>query len=217
MLFFQSLLSLALAQLAVAQYGAPDPSQSSSAAGPAPSAPADTAGHHNIDVFPNGTYVFHPANITANVGDLVTFYFPNSGAISHSVTQSSFANPCTHLAANGSDPAGFDSSLLTSTTFTLNITSTNPIWFHCKQVLHCGMGMVGSINAPLTGNNTHANYVANAMAIGNNEVTETDTGTPVLTGVNAVPVGPPGSSDAMRVAAKGGLYFAVVAVLMSLI
>lgn len=217
-MFFQGLLTLGLAQLAIAQYGDPPPSQSSSSAAPAPSAPADTTGHHNVNVFPNGQYRFDPANFTAQVGDLVTFYFP-SGDFAHSVTQSSFAKPCTHLEASGNNPAGFDSSLQLATTFTINITSTDPIWFHCKQVLHCGMGMVGSINAPTTGNNTHEAFVAAAIAIGGSETTETD-GSPVLSGVNAVPLGPPGSSStsgAVKVAAKGGLYLIAAGALMYLI
>ncbi|KAF9452227.1 hypothetical protein P691DRAFT_615381, partial [Macrolepiota fuliginosa MF-IS2] len=154
----------------------------------APSAPPSTPGHVNIDVTVGQTFIFSPANVTANVGDLVTFFFPG-GNLPHSVTQSSFANPCTYLAANGSNPAGFDSGLQLAKTFTINITNTNPIWFHCKQILHCGMGMVGSINAPLNGTNTHAAFVAAAQAIGGSE--ETDSGSPILTGAGAVATGPP--------------------------
>lgn len=33
------------------------------------------------------------------------------GAFPHSVTQGSFANPCVYLAAEGGNPAGFDSGL----------------------------------------------------------------------------------------------------------
>jgi hypothetical protein len=51
----------------------------------------------------------------------VTFFFPNSG-IAHSVTQSSFANPCTYLAANGSVSAGFDSGLTQGDQFSITIT-----------------------------------------------------------------------------------------------
>jgi hypothetical protein len=159
----------------------------------------------------------------------VTFYFPkyllltlisnsriftlcNSFGLTHSVTQSSFGTPCTYLAANttSNTPAGFDSGLQSSATFTINITDTSrehyplysffllktlyrslAIWFFCKQasqimylffgsenllnyryfeqVMHCGIGMVGSINAPATGN-TYAAYLAAAKAIGSNEL-----------------------------------------------
>jgi plastocyanin len=113
-----------------------------------------------IDVAFDSTFTFHPANITAPNGTIVTFFFPKyvyvsvslgpgsqisfSAGISHSVTQSSFGAPCTYLAANGSKPGGFDSGLTAGTQFSINITNdAAPIWFHCKQVLHCGMGMVG--------------------------------------------------------------------------
>lgn len=51
---------------------------SSAAAASVPSAPADTSGHVNIDVAFNNGFVFHPANVTAPNGTLVTFYFPKS-------------------------------------------------------------------------------------------------------------------------------------------
>jgi hypothetical protein len=127
---------------------------------------------------------------------LVTFYFPST-SLEHSVTQSSFAAPCTYLNATGSTPGGFDSGLTTGTQFTINITNdANPIWFHCKQVMHCGMGMVGSINAPSTGNSFTA-FKAAALAIGGKEVTETDNGA-VTGGVNAIATAGPatGSSSA---------------------
>ena len=45
------------------------------------------------------------------------------------------------------------------------------IWFHCKQVTHCGLGMVGSINAPSSGQYTFQAFQAAAKAIGSNEKT----------------------------------------------
>lgn len=180
--------TLLLSSLASAQiYGGGPPAattSSASAAAAVPSAPANTAGQVNIDVAFNNNFVFHPANVSAANGTLVTFFFPNNG-LTHSVTQSSFADPCTFLAANGSSPGGFDSGLTAGTQFTINITdSTQPIWFHCKQITHCGMGMVGSINAPNTGN-TFDSFQAAAMKIGSSEVTEQDNGA-VTGGVNGI-------------------------------
>ncbi|KAJ7581050.1 hypothetical protein C8J56DRAFT_1101641 [Mycena floridula] len=99
----------------------------SAAAATVPSAPMDTPGHKNIDVGYQQTFSFHPNSIQADVGTLVTFWFPNTAGsgIQHSVSQSSFSNPCTTLAANGSDPAGFDSGLTQSAQFTINITDTS--------------------------------------------------------------------------------------------
>jgi hypothetical protein len=79
------------------------------------------------------------------------------------VTQSSFADPCTYLAANGSTPAGFDSGLTSSSTFSIAVTNDAErtpfvlssscrtyelppaIWFFCKSGARCGSGMVGYV------------------------------------------------------------------------
>jgi len=185
----------ALPILTAAQYGGgPAPSPASTGPVPAPSAPADTPGHVNIDVAFNETFTFHPQSVTAGVGTIVTFWFPNTG-LNHSVTQSSFDAPCTYLAASGSNPAGFDSGLQSFVKFSINITDTQPIWFHCKQLLHCGMGMVGSINAPTSGNNTYDAFLAAAMKIGPGEVTENDQG-PKTGGVHGNATAPPVDSTA---------------------
>ncbi|KAK7461356.1 hypothetical protein VKT23_008534 [Stygiomarasmius scandens] len=180
--------SLAYAQ-AYGGYGGG--SSPSTAPASAPSAPANTNGQMNINVAPNGDLSFSPATINAPVGTLVTFYFPVNNNGPHSVTQSSFADPCTYLQANSTsgDPAGFDSGLQAGNTFTINITDTQPIWFHCKQVQHCGLGMVGSINPPSNGSNTHDAFVSAAKAIGANEVTEQNNGPVAGGGVHASTVG----------------------------
>ncbi|TCD66474.1 hypothetical protein EIP91_001354 [Steccherinum ochraceum] len=172
---FKFAVTLSLLPLLVAgQYNypppAPAPAQSSpAAAAAAPSAPASSSTQVNIDVGAGGNFIFKPANVTAANGTLVTFFFPD-GAIPHSVTQSSFADPCTPLAS------GFDSGLQNSKQFTINITNdATPIWFFCKAPTHCGTGMVGSINAPATGN-TFDNFQAAAVKIGANEVTIQDSG-----------------------------------------
>ncbi|KLO07391.1 hypothetical protein SCHPADRAFT_894700 [Schizopora paradoxa] len=201
---------LALSAVASAQIYGPPPgpaspaSSSSSAAAPAvPTAPPDTPGFMNIDVAFQETFTFHPNNITAPNGTVVTFYFPANG-LSHSVTQSSFADPCTFLAANttAGTPNGFDSDLQQGVQFSITIVNeSQPIWFHCKQLLHCGMGMVGAINAPTTGNNTFTNFMANAMAIGSSETTE-PTGTVFTGGVGAIATASP--SDTATAAAGSG-------------
>ncbi|KAJ7619481.1 hypothetical protein FB45DRAFT_160063 [Roridomyces roridus] len=173
--------------LAAAQYGIPPPPPAPVAAA-VPLAPADSPGHVNINVALSG-FAFSPANVSAPNGTAVTFWFPNSG-LEHSVTQSSFENPCTYLAATSNTSAGFDSGLTQGTQFTIVIQDdTKPIWFHCKQISHCGsFGMVGSINAPTTGSNTFDAFQAAANNIGAGEVSETDNG-PVIgatVGVNAV-------------------------------
>ncbi|THH33898.1 hypothetical protein EUX98_g323 [Antrodiella citrinella] len=183
-------LALASPQL----YGGPAPSTpsptSAAAAVAAPSAPPSTSSQINIDVGAGGNFVYSPANVTAVVGTLVTFFFPD-GATPHSVTQSSFADPCTPL--TGANGTGFDSGLQNSKQFTINITDiSTPIWFFCKAPTHCGTGMVGSINAPATGN-TFDNFQAAAVKIGANEVTIPDNGF-VSGGVGALATASPAAT-----------------------
>jgi len=189
--------TLVVAQFKLYSYGPPSTTIAPSSV---PSAPADTAGHINIDVAYNQAFTFHPASITAPNGTLVTFFFPTG--FSHSVTQSSFDAPCTYLAASGGNGGGFDSGLTQATQFTIKITNdAEPIYYHCKQTLHCGQGMVGSINAPSSGN-TYEAFKAVALKIGNSEITETDTGA-VTGGVGAVATAGPTRNSGARVAASG--------------
>ncbi|KAF8970794.1 hypothetical protein BDZ97DRAFT_1724511 [Flammula alnicola] len=117
-----------------------------------------------------GIFQFIPPTVTAKNGTTVTFKFTGAPG-NHTVTQSTFADPC--------DPAagGFDSgwvfipaspALTETPEWNLTITDdTKPLWFFCKQLApspHCKAGMVGAINAPTTGNNTFANYQKNAVA-----------------------------------------------------
>jgi len=226
MIFTTAASVLALAGVAVAQYGGPPPAPgtTTSSAPAAPSAPPNTTNHINIDVAPNSAIVFSAPNITAPVGTLVTFWFPG-GSLAHSVTQSSFAAPCTYLEATANTSAGFDSGLTNSVQFTINITSTEPIWYHCKQVEHCGLGMVGAINAPTNTSNTFEAFRAAAVAIGaTNEPTQT-TGGPVTGGVNgdalATPANTgsgasssPTSSSVKNIASLGLTVLSVAAVLI---
>ncbi|TVY82172.1 putative GPI-anchored cupredoxin [Lachnellula suecica] len=95
--------------------------------------------------------VYTPNDITASVGDSVEFdFFPAN----HTVTQSSFADPCHPLA--GGFFSGFvptNASTLGST-FTITVKDTKPVWIYCSQIkgTHCQAGMVAAINAPKTGN-----------------------------------------------------------------
>jgi plastocyanin len=50
------------------------------------------------------------------------------------------------------------------------VTDTSkPLWFFCSQTLHCGKGMIFSINCPSTGTNTLDNFRASALAVGAQE------------------------------------------------
>jgi plastocyanin len=159
MLQFVALIALAAQAIAVPQGG--------------PAAPASGGSGKTFNVMVgNGGPKFDPANLTqvAN-GDTIVFHF--MGQFKHSITQSTFAAPCTPA------PGGFNSGLLgNDSQFSLTITdASKPLWFYCQQTTpakHCGMGMVGSINAVSDPNgNTFDKFLAAAKNLGNNEPAQT--------------------------------------------
>jgi plastocyanin len=106
--------------------------------------------------------VFQPANITAQVGDTITFQFMQKN---HTATQSSFANPCSPLSSGPGFDSGFMPVAAGATqfpTYTIQVNSTTPIWAYCKQANHCQSGMVFAVNAVETGQNNFENFVNNA-------------------------------------------------------
>ncbi|TVY89662.1 putative GPI-anchored cupredoxin [Lachnellula willkommii] len=113
-------------------------------------AAAASAATIKVSVGQNGL-TYTPNDITANVGDSVEFdFFPKN----HTVTQSSFADPCHPLA--GGFFSGFVPTTATTlgSTFTITVKDTKPVWIYCSQTEgnHCQAGMVAAINAPKTGN-----------------------------------------------------------------
>ncbi|KAF8873890.1 Cupredoxin [Infundibulicybe gibba] len=124
--------------------------------GTPPPTPAAQPQDHKITVGPDGKFVYSPANITAAIGDTVTFEFMPKN---HTVTQSSFMNPCQALGETTPGAVGFKSGLCTPVaadattfpTFQIKINDTAPIWGYCGQTGHCGSGMVFSINAVESG------------------------------------------------------------------
>jgi len=125
-----------------------------------------------VRVAQNGSLTFTPNDIRVNVGEMVQFQF---AAGNHTVTQSTFDQPCQPIAMH-SNITGFHSGFVPAAAsaaqnqmsiFTVNVTSTNPIWIYCAQGRHCENGMVMVINAPTAPgtNRTLANYkIAAAQA-----------------------------------------------------
>jgi hypothetical protein len=91
----------------------------------------------------------------------VTFEFHPKN---HTVTQSSFLNPCTSLQQT-TGVAGFKSGFMfvasdatSFPTFQIRINDTAPIWGYCGQTNHCSSGMVFAINAVESGPNNFAAF-----------------------------------------------------------
>ncbi|KAK2466752.1 hypothetical protein APHAL10511_001010 [Amanita phalloides] len=141
-------------------------------------ASAASAAQIAISVGANGTLAYSPSNITAAAGDVVLFTF---AAKNHTVTQSTFPDPCVKASANAID-SGFEpvaNGSATLPTFAVTVNDTKPLWFYCKQknpVSHCHAGMVFAINAPA--NATFAQFQAaaeNSTTGGNTTSTSSST------------------------------------------
>ncbi|KAJ3534462.1 hypothetical protein NM688_g7134 [Phlebia brevispora] len=144
------------------------PSQTPTQSSAAPASSAST--NHLVVVGGPNKLVFDPSNITAQVGDTVTFQFQQSN---HTATQSTFEEPCNSLTQTStSGQIGFDSGFMPVAdnatifpTFTINVTDTAPIWAFCKQANHCGRGMVFAVNAIASGPDNFAAFQARAIQL----------------------------------------------------
>lgn len=138
-----------------------------------------TSTDHKV-VVGGSTLTYTPSNITAQIGDTVTFQFMQKN---HTATQSTFADPCRALTLTStSGQVGFDSGFMavasTATTFptyTVKINDTAPIWVYCKQSGHCGQGMVFSVNAVESGANSYAAFKAQAIQLNGTSSSATST------------------------------------------
>lgn len=92
---------------AAATAGAASPSVSSTPAASPSGTTIPTSTDHRIIVGGTGVIAFNPPNITAQVGDTITFEFHQKN---HTATASSFGAPCVDLLAS-TGQAGFDSGL----------------------------------------------------------------------------------------------------------
>ncbi|TDL25042.1 hypothetical protein BD410DRAFT_785805 [Rickenella mellea] len=107
----------------------------------------------------DGGLTFNPNQITgAAQGDTINFQFK---AKNHTVTQSTFASPCTQ---NGIDsgfmPVAANATQIPQFSVTVQNASA-PLWFFCKQTSHCQQGMVFAVNP--TPAKTFAMFQAMAM------------------------------------------------------
>ena len=129
------------------------PSNSPVSAGPSivtPTADVAPVETHLVNVGTRGKLIFEPQPVDAAVGDLIVFQFLT---LNHTVTQSSFENPC--VSQDGFD-SGFRFFNPTNQTGVINqrltflVRESDPMWFFCRQTVprsHCNSGMVFAVNA----------------------------------------------------------------------
>jgi len=168
--------------------------------------------NHLITVGANGQLAFNPPNITAALGDTVTFEFHQKN---HTATQSSFNNPCVPLAATSTTGqigfnTGFQPVAANVTadfpTVTFRINNTSPIWGFCQQTGHCGQGMVFSINAVESGQNNFENFQSLAKHI-NGTLTS-------LSGNGTASPSPSAKPSSGALSTTSGLTFGVFAIVV---
>ncbi|KAF5330438.1 hypothetical protein D9619_005835 [Psilocybe cf. subviscida] len=126
---------------------------------------------HKIIVGGPNILTYSPSNITAAIGDTITFEFHQKN---HTVTQSSFDAPCRALASTSTtNQVGFDSGFMAVAdsvttgfpTITITVNDTAPIWAYCRQANHCGQGMVFAVNAVESGPKNFAAFQALAKQL----------------------------------------------------
>ncbi|KAJ7106362.1 hypothetical protein C8R44DRAFT_681267 [Mycena epipterygia] len=105
-----------------------------------------------VDVGPG--FQFLPSTIAAANGSIVLFQ-SNGSPGNHSITQSSFTQPCVPL--SGGLDSGFRQVASGDGVPVWNFTVTDdktPLWFFCRRLVpvsHCNAGMVFVVNPPSSG------------------------------------------------------------------
>lgn len=74
-------------------------------------------------------------------------------------------------------------------TYTVQVNDTSPIWAYCRQVSHCGEGMVFAANADESSANTFEAFEARAKEINGTGSNSTSSSTGKNNGAGAVRLG----------------------------
>ncbi|KAG9102824.1 hypothetical protein FRC06_001013 [Ceratobasidium sp. 370] len=190
----------------------------SSAAPAAPTTPAaPTPNVHVVTVGENGALGYNPPSIQAQQGDIVSFQFKSKN---HTVTQSSFADPCRKLEfTSTTGQVGFDSGFMAVAadasafpTFNITVNDTAPVWAYCRQANHCGTGMVFAINAVESGNKSFAAFQALAKQINGTGSSTASSAVPSSTSAPST-----GLNGASQLVAAGSWIGVVSAIFMMLL
>ncbi|KAG5648102.1 hypothetical protein DXG03_007137 [Asterophora parasitica] len=167
---------------------------------------------HRVIVGGPGKLVFDPPFVAAQPRDTVVFEFRQKN---HTVTQSSFADPCRKLASGGFDSDLFsvsvpvpDSTTSDYPTWSVVVNDTAPVWAYCRQktpVSHCGAAMVFAINPVETSERNFTAFQNLAKAING-----------TAAAANAEPTTGPKNNGAVSVRMGGaGFVLAFTAILAS--
>ncbi|RKF79024.1 putative extracellular serine-rich protein [Golovinomyces cichoracearum] len=136
--------------------GASDTSSSDPKDGAGQKGANDQIKVHVVRVGANNKTIFEPNKLTANVGEMIQFQFFGGN---HTVTQSSFEQPCTPISLVNASIKGFYSGFMPVSaskdnlpTYSVMVENMTPIWIYCAQGQHCQKGMNMVINENLKAN-----------------------------------------------------------------
>ncbi|KAG8773169.1 hypothetical protein FRC15_002226 [Serendipita sp. 397] len=134
---------------------------------PPPTPVAENGVTHTVIVGNNNLITYDPPSIVAAPRDTVRFVFQTRN---HTITQSSFGNPCRKLEFTNPGEIGFDSGFVpgkpdSSAFYEVKVNDTKPIWAYCRQTGHCGQGMVFAINPDDTSARSFSAFVSLAKTI----------------------------------------------------
>ncbi|KAJ6455422.1 hypothetical protein C8R45DRAFT_1222522 [Mycena sanguinolenta] len=128
--------------------------------------PAVLAVNIPITIGLNNTLTFTPDQVTANIGDTLTFTVV---ARNHSTTTTTFSGAVCPPPPGGVGPNGWDSGFLSDLDgsmpqFVYTVVDTEPHFAACMQAAgaHCRAGMTFALNP--TAEQTYAQFLANAKA-----------------------------------------------------
>lgn len=143
-----------------------------------------SAANMTVTVGDGGSLAFNPTSVNVAAGDTINFEFR---AKNHSVTQSTFANPCQLMTTpkqginSGFMPVAANATTFPAWSFTVDDPST-PLWFFCAQTIpanHCQAGMVFAVNP--TADKTFDAFQTAAKASGGNATTSSGSAPPSST------------------------------------
>ena len=107
--------------------------------------PSGTGTIYSVIVGADGELKYKDNQVIAQIGDIIRFDFNSTN---HTVTQSSFLEPCKPL-ADGFD-TGFNQVNKQNHTGIIfrdfKVEVSTPLWFYCAQGAHCKKGMVLGVN-----------------------------------------------------------------------
>jgi len=162
----------------------------------------------NVDVGASGN-AFSPTSVTAAAADIVVFTF-KGGA--HTVTQSTFADPCNPLSGGVDSGPMPVAGAATPPVYNYTVNGTGPAWFYCKTGTHCKSGMVFAVNP--TAEKTYDAFKANAQGNGSTNSTGSGTASSAPSGTASGSTAPAATSKA---AANGRATVGIGAVAAALL